>query len=116
MLPALLPEVWLHWDPRTVQKRGQDALLRFRMDFLMLLPGSIRVVIEVDGRHHYADNTGIADTSRYAAMMAADRELRLAGYDIYRFGAVELSGERGYTVATEFFEGLFKLHHVNMPG
>lgn len=21
-LPALLPEVWLHWDPRTVKERG----------------------------------------------------------------------------------------------
>ncbi|WP_316527558.1 hypothetical protein [Kitasatospora brasiliensis] len=25
-LPALLPEVWLHWDPRTVRQRGVDAL------------------------------------------------------------------------------------------
>lgn len=115
MLPALLPEVWLHWDPRTVHERGPDALLRFRMDFLMLFPHNVRVVIEVDGKHHYADIGGIADTSRYAAMMAADRELRLAGYEVYRFGAVELSGDRGYTVATEFFEGLFKLHGVNVP-
>ena len=37
-LPALLPEVWLHWDPKTVRERGADALIRFRMDFLMLLP------------------------------------------------------------------------------
>ena len=38
-LPALLPEVWLHWDPQTVSERGREALLRFRMDFLLLLPG-----------------------------------------------------------------------------
>jgi hypothetical protein len=31
-LPALLSEVWLHWDPRTVKDRGRDALVRFRMD------------------------------------------------------------------------------------
>src|SRR5690606_23960421 len=37
-LPALLPEVWLHWDPVTARIRGRDALLRFRMDFLLLLP------------------------------------------------------------------------------
>lgn len=37
-LPALLPEVWLHWDPKTVRERGPQALLRFRMDFLLLLP------------------------------------------------------------------------------
>lgn len=24
-LPALLPEVWLHWDPKTVQERGADG-------------------------------------------------------------------------------------------
>ncbi len=34
-LPALLPEVWLHWDPKTVKERGPQALLRFRMDFLL---------------------------------------------------------------------------------
>ena len=53
-LPALLPEVWLHWDPKTAQERGPDALARFRMDFLMLLPYGTRVVIEVDGRHHFS--------------------------------------------------------------
>jgi hypothetical protein len=53
-LPALLPEVWLHWDPKTVQARGRDALLRFRMDFLLLLPRGRRVVLEVDGKHHYS--------------------------------------------------------------
>jgi very-short-patch-repair endonuclease len=115
MLPALLPEVWLHWDPRTVQERGPDALLRFRMDFLLLLPYNVRVVIEVDGKHHYADNNGIADASRYAAMMAADRELRLAGYDVYRFGASELGGDRGRIVIREFFERLFEFHRVQVP-
>jgi very-short-patch-repair endonuclease len=114
VLPALVPEVWLHWDTRTVQERGPDALLRFRMDFLMLLPSNVRVVIEVDGKHHYADNNGIADTGRYAAMMAADRELRLAGYDVYHFGASELCGDIGRTVVTEFFERLFKLYRVNV--
>ena len=37
-LPALLPEVWLHWDPKTVRERGAAALLGHRMDFLLLLP------------------------------------------------------------------------------
>ncbi|WP_137963133.1 AbiJ-related protein, partial [Klebsiella variicola] len=31
-LPALLPEVWLHWDPKTVSERGAGALLNHRMD------------------------------------------------------------------------------------
>ncbi|SCE41372.1 hypothetical protein GA0115240_159019 [Streptomyces sp. DvalAA-14] len=67
-LPALLPEVRLHWDHKTVQQRGVKALLNHRMDFLMLLPNGRRVVLEVDGGHHYA-------TSRaYEATVRGDRE------------------------------------------
>ncbi len=53
-LPALLPEVWLHWDHMTALERGRDALLRFRMDFLLLLTHGQQVVLEVDGAHHFA--------------------------------------------------------------
>jgi very-short-patch-repair endonuclease len=115
VLPALLPEVWLHWDPKTAKQRGRDALLRFRMDFLMLLPNNIRVVIEVDGRHHYADENGESSPRKYAAMASADREVSLAGYDVYHFGASELSGESAGPVVADFFERLFKLHHVTLP-
>lgn len=48
--PALLPEVWLHWDHKTVAQRGADALLHFRMDFLLIISQSVRVVLEVDGK------------------------------------------------------------------
>ena len=89
-LPALLPEVWLHWDPKTVKERGPQALSRFRMDFLLLLPRGARVVVEVDGKHHFAHEDGQADGIRYATMVAADRELKLAGYEVFRFGAEEL--------------------------
>src|ERR1019366_1074040 len=51
-LPALLPEVWLHWDHKTARQRGLEAMLRFRMDFLLLLPHGQRVVLEVDGAQH----------------------------------------------------------------
>jgi hypothetical protein len=112
-LPALLPEVWLHWDPKTVRERGPDALLRFRMDFLMLMPMSVRVVIEVDGKHHYARKNGSADPKRYAAMMEADRDLRLAGYEVYRFGAVELASEDAASRVKGFFEALFDRHGVD---
>jgi hypothetical protein len=30
------------------------------MDFLLLLPSSIRVVVECDAQQHYADSTGKA--------------------------------------------------------
>jgi very-short-patch-repair endonuclease len=111
-LPALLPEVWLHWDSRTVKERGRDALLRFRMDFLLLLPQGVRIVIEVDGKHHYADEAGRADVVRYAQMAAADRELKLAGYQIFRFGAHELLGDSASAAVKTFFEALFKRYGV----
>jgi very-short-patch-repair endonuclease len=111
-LPALLPEVWLHWDPKTVRERGADALLRFRMDFLMLFSHAARVVIEVDGQRHYASDTGRADPMRYADMVAADRELRLSGYEVYRFGASELAGTDGEARVREFFERLFRRHQT----
>ncbi len=111
-LPALLPEVWLHWDPRTVRERGRDALLRFRMDFLLLLPQGIRVVIEVDGRHHYADGDGLADVQRYAQMVMADRDLKLAGYEVYRFGAAELQQTTAKADVKRFFDALFNRYGV----
>jgi very-short-patch-repair endonuclease len=111
-LPVLLPEVWLHWDPKTVRERGTDALLRFRMDFLLLLPGGARVVLEVDGKHHYARDDGRADCARYATMVAADRELKLAGYEVFRFGGEELQGDAGRRVVKEFFDRLFKRYGV----
>jgi hypothetical protein len=112
-LPALLPEVWLHWDPRTVKERGPDALLRFRMDFLLLLPQGVRVVIEVDGKHHYADAAGNADVQRYAHMVSADRELKLAGYDVFRFGATELQASTAKEDVKAFFVALFRRYGVS---
>ncbi|MFD9303389.1 hypothetical protein ACFWCB_12160 [Streptomyces sp. NPDC060048] len=59
--PALLPKVYLHFDPLTERQRRAlnkpRRLARERMDFLLLLPGGVRIVIEVDGRHHYARET-----------------------------------------------------------
>ncbi|HZH98336.1 MAG TPA: hypothetical protein VEX38_05145, partial [Fimbriimonadaceae bacterium] len=110
-LPALLPEVWLHYDPKTVAQRGRDALLRQRMDFLMLFSHGVRIVIEVDGKQHYADAKGKADPAAYARMVAADRELRLACYEVYRFGAVELQeGSEGEQAVKAFFTSLFAKH------
>jgi hypothetical protein len=114
-LPALLPEVWLHWDPKSVSDRGVNALLNHRMDFLMLLPGGIRVVIEVDGKQHFADDSGRADTAKYAKMAAGDRDLRLSGYDVYRFGGVELQGEGAARLVKVFFDALFTRHGVVVP-
>jgi very-short-patch-repair endonuclease len=79
------------------------------MDFLLLLPHRQRVVLEVDGIHHYASPDGKRpDAARYADNMRADRDLKLSGYEVFRFGAAELR-ERGPArdVLKPFFADLF---------
>jgi very-short-patch-repair endonuclease len=111
-LPALLPEVWLHWDPVTAKARGPKALLRFRMDFLLLLPHGERVVIEVDGAQHYSTD-GRPDGTKYADNMRGDRDLKLNGYEVFRFGATELlDREHARTVLQQFFTDLFRRFNV----
>ena len=93
-IPALLPQVYLHYDPYTkahYQPSTSTPLQRQRMDFLLLLPHNARAVIECDGKQHYADDDGRASPRRYAAMMAEDRDLRLKGYEVYRFGGADLT-------------------------
>lgn len=91
-IPALIPQVYVHYDPYS--RRAGGTLTRQRMDFLLLLDRHRRVVLEVDGIQHYADDDGSANTARYAEMVAADRELRLAGYEVYRFGGAEIFDRR----------------------
>lgn len=110
-LPALIPEVWLHYDPRTIAQRGRDALLRQRMDFLLLLPAATRIVLEVDGQQHYAEH-GRPAPQRYAEMAKTDRELKLCGYDVYHFGAAELCGEAGKQAVCRFLDDLFRKHSI----
>jgi len=116
-LPALLPEVWLHWDHKTVRERGPDALLRFRMDFLLLLPHGQRVVLEVDGLHHYASSDGKRpDPARYADGVRGDRDLKLSGYEVFRFGAAELhSRDQARNALQPFFADLFHRFEVSVP-
>jgi hypothetical protein len=112
VLPALLPQVYLHYDPAVVKSlRHRLPLPRQRMDFLMLLPSRQRIVIEVDGKHHFSEND-IPSLKVYAGMVSADRELRLAGYEVYRFGANELVGDGAEARITDFFDKLFRLHGI----
>jgi very-short-patch-repair endonuclease len=112
IIPALIPQVYLHYDPYSAAQRGTPGpLSRQRMDFLLLPPHRARVVIECDGKQHYADHDGRADPRRYAAMMAEDRELRLKGYEVYRFGGAELADERAAErMLSAFFDRLDQRH------
>ncbi|SOE70886.1 hypothetical protein SAMN05414139_03905 [Burkholderia sp. D7] len=125
-LPALIPQVYLHYDPFTHAERvelGKGHVLgRQRMDFLMLLGSHVRVVIEVDGQQHYADG-GKASPARYARMVEEDRRLRLQGYELYRFGGAEFPdaakendryviGPQSKKVVATFFERLLDRHKI----
>jgi hypothetical protein len=115
-LPALIPQVYLHYDPETVDRRNRTSgkvLERQRMDFLMLLPGRHRVVVELDGQHHYTDEQGAPSPRLYAEMVAEDRRLRLSGYEVFRFGGHEFVDlDAGKALAGEFFTDLLKRHGV----
>ncbi|WP_234389107.1 hypothetical protein [Streptomyces sp. AS58] len=91
-LPALLPQVYLHYDPLAQHQRNQRAegkvLTRQRMDFLMLASGGRRYVLELDGKEHYSRD-GKAAPDLYADMVREDRRIRLQGYEVYRFGGAE---------------------------
>jgi very-short-patch-repair endonuclease len=81
------------------------------MDFLLLLPGRQRIVIEVDGKHHFSEGDR-PSLKAYADMVSADRDLRLAGYEVYRFGANELVGAGAEAKIRDFFDRLFTLHGI----
>jgi hypothetical protein len=107
-MPALIPQVYLHYDPYTFRELpGGSALVRQRMDFLLLLPYRQRVVIEIDGKQHYADGEK-ASPKRYAEMASEDRSLRLLGYEVYRFGGAELMEHNARATTKEFFSRLLK--------
>jgi len=109
-IPALIPQVYLHYDPYTRRELGAkgSSLPRQRMDFLLLFPNRIRVVIELDGLQHYADpETQVASPQRYAEMVAEDRQLRLRGYEVFRFGGAEVTDrDSATTMLDEFFDQL----------
>jgi very-short-patch-repair endonuclease len=115
-LPALIPQVYLHYDPAVVKLlRHRAGLPRQRMDFLLLLPNSQRVVIEVDGSQHFSrdDKPSLA---AYSEMVGADRDLRLAGYEVYRFGSNEVVGQNAAALIERFFDRLWALHKVMATG
>ena len=116
-LPALVPQVYLHYDPRNQKEREAPVLVRQRMDFLLLLRNSARIVLEIDGMQHYADSDGKASSIKYAEMVSEDRRIRLLGYKIYRFGVGEIKNNDQYTqqIISSFFDGLFERHKILTP-
>lgn len=109
-IPALVPQVYLHFDPATHSARrsagqSRSPLARQRMDFLILFSSRHRVVLEVDGKQHYATGD-TASPALYGEMVAEDRRLKLAGYEVYRFGGAELMKNGAEKMLIEFFDQL----------
>ena len=90
-LPALIPQVYLYYDPQALKQRGYKLFEHQKMDFLMILSHKDRIVIEIDGKQHYAEGT-TASPKLYSEMVRAHREMSLLGYDVYRFGGYEFMG------------------------
>jgi very-short-patch-repair endonuclease len=117
-LPALVPQVYLHYDPLTLRElRERGDARRFdvqRMDFLLLLPHGVRVIVEIDGQQHYStgpEPSAKPSPEEYARTARSDRHLRLAGYEVYRFGGYELRDESTcVSVIEEFFTRLLGRH------
>lgn len=122
-IPALLPQVYLYYDSKVQRERTIKIFDHQCMDFLMLFSGSQRIVIELDGVQHYSDGTvqrpgsqypcHIASTSKYASMVSAQREMTLAGYEVYRFGGIEFQNPaQAKNKIRQFFIDLFNKHGV----
>lgn len=124
-IPALLPQVYLYYDSKIQKERTKKIFDHQCMDFLMLFSGSQRVVIELDGVQHYSDGAvqlqgsqypcPVASTKKYASMVSAQREMTLAGYEVYRFGGQEFQDqEQAEATIRQFFIDLFSKHGVSL--
>ena len=122
-VPALLPQVYLYYDSKVQREQLKKIFDHQCMDFLMILSESRRVVIELDGIQHYAEDeevnlpgkphAHIASVSRYADMVSAQRDMTLAGYEVYRFGGKELyNDEEANRLVKQFFKDLFDKHGI----
>lgn len=113
-LPALIPQVYCHYDPKSANMRNGAVYVHQRMDFLMLFSDRERVVIEIDGKQHYSEEN-IASPKLYAEMVEDDRKLKLYGYNVFRFGGYEfLKEQRPKEKIIIFFENLFKLYGITI--
>ena len=70
----------------------------------MILSHKYRIVIEIDGKQHYAEGT-TASPKLYSEMVRAHREMSLLGYDVYRFGGYEfMEADADETVKNKVLE------------
>ncbi|MGX1907681.1 hypothetical protein ACWIID_02275 [Streptomyces phaeochromogenes] len=107
--PAILPQVYLHYDPIAQKDRdrqnGRVIPVQVR-DFMLFAPGGRRIILEIDGKEHYSVGDEPAP-KEYAKMTKEDRRLRLQGYEVYRFGGYEFQDrQEPDKMLMEFFAAL----------
>lgn len=94
-IPALLPQVYLYYDPKLMSQRDSKVFEHQKIDFMMIFDYGQCAVMEIDGQQHYGEpmksdnNKYYASPLKYAEMMSAHRKMTLSGYDVYRFGGRE---------------------------
>lgn len=86
------------------------TLLKQRTDFLLPLPNRRSVSLELDEKQHYSDSQNRAEPVLYAKMARKARKLRLAGYEVLRFGGTEFVGsDQAEIMLRDLFRNLLAL-------
>ncbi|MCY6958420.1 AbiJ-related protein [Clostridium brassicae] len=111
-LPALIPQIYCHYDPKSAKMRNGQIYVHQRMDFLLLISNNRRVVIEIDGKQHYS----VGDKSSpelYSKMVEDDRKLKFYGYDVFRFGGFEfVNTSEIQRKIVQFIQDLYKYYDL----
>lgn len=116
--PALLPQYALKNRSKTIQETGGIRKVIHRIDFAMILEGKV-VLIEIDGIEHYSalkySKYYNSDETKYNNEREIDRNLNLEGYEIYRFGNMDIKIKNDNELnkyLEEFFDKLFDKFNV----
>ena len=98
---ALLPQVYLNWDPFTKKQRGYK-LVNQKVDFLWYGPNHFPLVIEIDGPSHWE----FPDVG-YRVQCEFDRDLMDRGFHIRRFTNDEIRSWHSQNRLEEEVKSLF---------
>ncbi|PHG74423.1 hypothetical protein [Bacillus wiedmannii] len=123
--PAILPQITIAYSPilskSDLRNLEIDPKHRYTMDFMVIPNDKTKILIEIDGREHYSklltkilveidgkehystlkNSVYIAAPELYAAQAKEDRELKVKGYTVFRFGGSEMMDGKEDTLQEE---------------
>ncbi|MYV40867.1 hypothetical protein GT030_18840 [Streptomyces sp. SID1328] len=113
---ALLPRYGCTGTPRPFRNAAPKRCCVPAWTSFCCCPSGSGVVLEVDGVQHYTRGDGrTPDTAKYADMVAADRDLKLRGYEVFRFGHDELKRpEDAKKLLLQFIPDMFSRFKVKL--